>query len=335
MFDLVKSIFSRNRSETKASEQGELESHSLVVQNYPASIGIPLHRRKLLYVSRGSARNHAFGMEFTISIEGTGKVDLKSSVPDDPSTIYSTLPVREPEQKTPIPALPYFPSYSGMLPEQRAVYLKWLGDISQEIETGYVFVYYYGLERQLVEGDFDAAVDEILLLRKFHKNSSFQTYSASALVHSCLIRRRIDMLQRLYSQPDFDYYDNSNLLILHHSGLDILPDMMFRLANCLQGVNRRYLKLKPDLYQSVLVDMLNREFGKPSYPFADRFLLADVRGIPYPIFANISLPNEVRTPSLPNLLHHKPFQLELNAFFKKVHDSIKQQSTRKKRDSIN
>jgi hypothetical protein len=330
MFGLIKSIFSKDKTEAKAPDSNKSESQYLVTQHLPMLVKIPTYRTELLYISRGKPRGHGFGMEISLSIESDGNVSLKNEVPDDPSTIYSTLAVREPKQNELVPSLPYFPSYSGMLPEQRAIYLRWLCDVSQEIDTGYVFVYYYGLERQLIDGDFDAAVDEILLLRKFHENGSFQSYSASALVHSCLLRKRLDVLQKLYSTPDFDYFGNSNLLILHHSGLEILPDMMIRLAKCLNGVNRRYLKLKPEIYLNALIETLNADFGKPSYPFADKFPLQDVNGIPYPIFANISFPSEIRAPSLPNLLNHPPFQHELGEFFQKVHDSVKQQPRQRK-----
>lgn len=330
MFDLIKSIFSNKKSEAISPTQKESGLHLLSVQNYPALVKIPLYRKELLYLSNKEPRGHGFGLQISITISAGGNIATDNEEPDDPSTIYSTLLVREPKPNELITRLSYFPSYSGMLPEQRALYLRWLCDISQEIDVGYVFVFYYGLERHLIAGNFDGAVEEILLLRKFHKNSSFQSYSASALIHSCLIRKRLDVLQKLYTYPDFDYFDNSNLLILHHSDLEILPDMMIRLAKCLYGVNRRYLKLKPDLYLKVIIDTLNNDFGKPSYPFAANYELQNIRGVPYPIFANISFPSEIRSPSLPNFLQHPKFQQELGSFFQKVHDTVKQQPRQRK-----
>jgi hypothetical protein len=330
MFDLIKSIFSHKKTEAISPTKKESEGHALSIQSYPALVKIPLYRKELLYLSNKEPRGHGFGLQISFSISDDGSVAMDNEEPDDPSTIYSILPVGEPKPNELVPKLSYFPSYSGMLPEQRALYLRWLCDISQEIDVGYVFVFYYGLERHLIAGNFDDAVNEILLLRKFHKNSSFQSYSASALIHSCLIRKRLDVLQKLYTDPDFDYFDNSNLLILHHSDLEILPDMMIRLAKCLHGVNRRYLKLKPDLYLKVLIDTLNNDFGKPSYPFAANYELQNIQGVPYPIFANISFPSEIRSPSLPNFLQHPKFQQELGIFFQKVHDTVKQQLRQRK-----
>lgn len=298
----------------------------------PAIIKIPPYRQKLLFISHSKPRGHGFGLQFTISISAQGNIDLNSEVPDDPSTIYSTLPAADPKHAENVPKLSYFPSYSEMQPEQRGLYLRWLYDVAEPIDIGYVFVYYYGLERHLVYGDLDTAFEEIKLLRRHHDNGSFQSYSASALVHSCLLRKRIDKLQELYASG-FDYFDNSNLLILYHSGLDILPDMMFQLATILTGVNRRYIRLKPDVYKQQISNMLVEKFGKPSYPLTAKFTLDGVEGIPYPIFANISFPSEVRTPRLPNLIRHPAFHAEMSAFFEAVHEAVKSESKGKRKNA--
>jgi len=211
-----------------------------------------------------------------------------------------------------------------MEPSQRGLYGQWLSDTSREIDVGYVFVYYYGLERQLVSGSFDTAVEEILQLRKRHKNSSFQMYSGSALVHACLLRKRLDTLQRLYLHEDFDYFGNSNLLALHYGNQDILPDTLIRLARCLTGVNRKYVKEKPEVYREMLIEELRKNFGKESYPFAIRFPLKNIESVGFPVFANISLEPNIRTPLLPNFFRHPPFQEEFESFFKNVHKAVVQ-----------
>ena len=299
----------------------------------PAINKIPPYRKEILFISYDKPKGHGFGLQFTISISEAGDVGLNQEVPDDPSTIYAVLPAVDPSSPDNVEKLSYFPSYSEMSPEQRGLYLRWLYDVTAEIDIGYVFVYYYGLERQLVYGDFDAAFDEIQLLRRHHDNGSFQSYSASALVHSCLLRKRADKLQELYSTGDFDYFGNSNLLILCYNNLEILPDMMFQLATRLSGVNRRYIKLKPELYKEKISEVLVNKFGSAGYPLASRFSLDEVEGIPYPIFANISFSPDVRTPRLPNLLRHVAFQNEMGAIFKEIHEAVKSESKRKRKNA--
>ncbi|HUW46441.1 MAG TPA: TerB N-terminal domain-containing protein [Dehalococcoidia bacterium] len=310
-----------------------LNSLILRTTKQPAINRIPPYRKELLFISHDKPSGHGFGLQFTISVSNHGNVGLHQEVPDDPSTIYSTLPAVDPSPQEDVPKLSYFPSYSEMTPAQRGVYLRWLYDVTQEIDIGYVFVYFYGLERHLLYGHFDEAFNEILLLRKHHNNGSFQSYSASALVHSCLLRKRVDRLQQLYESGDFDYFDNSNLLILFHNDLDILPDMMLQLATRLSGVNRRYIKLKPELYKQKISEILIGKFGKPSYPLSSRFSLDEVEGIPYPIFANISFPPEVRTPSLPNFFRHAPFEAEMGAIFGEAHEAVKSASREKKKNA--
>lgn len=232
------------------------------------------------------------------------------------------LPVRDPLGMS-VGPVGYYPAYSAMTPEQRGQYLRWLCEPARSIDIGYVFVYFYGLERHLALGEFDGAFEEILYLRRHHRNSSFDSYAKSALVHACLIRRRLDKLSALYEDPSFDYFDNSNLLILHYSGLNMSVDVLMKVAGKLYGVNRRYLRSDPDLYRETLSEMLHACFGIYEYPLAKRFSLDDVEGTPYSIFANFTLPSEIRTPRLPDFFRHKPFIEELGDFFKQVHETVK------------
>jgi hypothetical protein len=282
---------------------------------------IPDYRKALLFFSTEEPPE---GSGITIQVSITNDGNITNHGIAEPSTIYRDLPVSNDEvQIQRIAKLDYFPSYKQMSPSQRSLYLTWLGDVAAPVETGYVFVYFYGLERHLVYGKFDEAVKEIMLLRQHHDNGSFQSYSAAAVVHACLLRRRLDVLQELYLNQNLDYFGNSVLLILHHQNLDLMPDILLKLAMNLRGVNRKYLREVPDLYEISLRTELIEKFDKESYPFAEFFPLNLVFGVSYPIFANYSLPSDVRTPALPNLMDHQPFEDELGSFFHRVHERTK------------
>lgn len=81
------------------------------------------------------------------------------TVGDEPSSIDPSLPVR---RGGTVAELPYWPSYRGMTPAQRATYLEWLatGRENPSIEIGYVFLFMYGLERRVFV-DRASAVDEV------------------------------------------------------------------------------------------------------------------------------------------------------------------------------
>ncbi|CAG4911635.1 TerB N-terminal domain-containing protein [Paraburkholderia saeva] len=281
---------------------------------------IPPHRRELLFISDADPPISTALMSLVMTADGS----LEQST-DDPSTIYVKLPVNHNRPGDIVPKMGYFPSYARMTPEQRWLYLSWLRDVTAPIDIGYVFVYYYGLERHLVHGDFEGAIEEILLLRKHHNQGSFNAYSSAALVHSCLMRKRADVLMRLYQEHGLDYFENSSLLLLHAQGLDLTPDMLLRLVliTQIEGVTKKYVKENIDLFRESLMAILHEDFGRDSYPFAGKYDMSKVKGISYAIFANISLAPEVRTPALPNLLHHKPFVDEVGSFFRRVHEETK------------
>ncbi|RYG29868.1 MAG: hypothetical protein EON93_15870, partial [Burkholderiales bacterium] len=93
-------------------------------------------------------------------------------------------------------SMPYWPSYSGISPEARRVYLEWLatGRSEPSIEMGFVFLYFYGLERRLFveNADTDLIVEEVKRLRSIYgRNGSFDTYS----------RNLVDAASMLQGEP--------------------------------------------------------------------------------------------------------------------------------------
>ena len=96
-------------------------------------------------------------------------------------------------------ALPYWPSYVHATPEQRARYLEWLaGNRSDEsVEQGYVFIYFYGLERRVLvdRADYLPVLEELCRLRKIYSRChSFIGYSSIlAWLTVALAGRTIDV----------------------------------------------------------------------------------------------------------------------------------------------
>ena len=101
----------------------------------------------------------------------------------DSSFIDPALPVAKSSASA--GRLGYWPSYRTISPESRRRYLEWLasGKRASDAEIGYVFLYFYGLERRLLieEPPFDevrALVAEIERLRTIYAgNRSFDGYS--------------------------------------------------------------------------------------------------------------------------------------------------------------
>ncbi len=104
--------------------------------------------------------------------------------PPDASLIESGLPVSSSGKFA--EQLPYWPSYRAASPPQRSRYLDWLigGRCDPNVELGYVFIYFYGLERRSIvdRADHAAIAFEILrLLPMYGYSRSFRRYASSLL----------------------------------------------------------------------------------------------------------------------------------------------------------
>ena len=87
----------------------------------------------------------------------------------------------------------YWPSYNHISPQSRAAYIEWLASDRKDPEAyiGYVFLYFYGIERRILvdaaagdvlETEIDALIDELQRLRSIYgDNRSFNGYATNLL----------------------------------------------------------------------------------------------------------------------------------------------------------
>lgn len=156
---------------------------------------IPNKVLNLLWFANGTRQNY-FSKTNNVVFDFVGHtISISSSILNEPSAIYIDLPIDN-TFISPTP-LDYFPSYEKLTPQERAAYINWLTDITAPIDIGYVFIFYYGLERHLLFGNSEDALKTILLLRKYHKNDSFLFYSGGAVVLYSLIHNKLDILQSI------------------------------------------------------------------------------------------------------------------------------------------
>lgn len=315
------------------SDRAQLPAVSKCIAMRGAEFKIPPRTAELLFLSADDPATATSGLTISISVDlGAGQVTTTDLGPSEPSTIYLHLPVRRPTDVSQVPRPPYYPTYVGLTPEQRWVYLSWLTDVSQSINIGWVFIYYYGLERHLLSDKLDLAFDEILLLRHAHPHPSLLGYSTSALLSACIVRKRSDLLRILYQQEGVFKVDNAELRLLHHLGIDLSPRTLAEIGNHLPEVNRRYIRANRPLFELVLEDVLTRRYGRAQFPFGDRYQLDNVPRRPDLLFANISFPDHIRTPTLPNFLNYGPFTDEVKEVLRETHELVKN-SLRSSRDT--
>lgn len=100
----------------------------------------------------------------------------------------------DPPQPEPPKSLGYWPQLGELKPYQVGIYLEWLagGRNDPNVDIGYVFLYFYGLERRsVVDGQDIVAIGyELLrLLNTYGASRSFRDYATSLLIHLVLTNR--------------------------------------------------------------------------------------------------------------------------------------------------
>ena len=139
---------------------------------------------------------------------GTGLRSVTSS-DVEPALIDPTLPVDRSIADCHQNRLNYWPSYSEATPQARGAYLHWLntGRKDPAADIGYVFLYFYGLERRAIHdsktdpfgaADLPAIRSEVdRLLRIYGNQNSFNGYAHRLLDFIAVT----DSPDSLYSQP--------------------------------------------------------------------------------------------------------------------------------------
>ncbi len=279
---------------------------------------------KLLYVSNDDPGGASFGLGVSLTVDLIGgTVNVRNLPATEPSTLFTRLAVRQPHDPDTVPRPNYYPTYAELAPEQKWIYLNWLRRVSEPVNIGYVFIYYYGLERQLLLGEFDLAFEEILHLRSHHQHPSFLSYSGSALLHSCVIRKRLDKLEYLNQTGTLVGLGNAELLIAYQLGFDLSAKGLINASRGIRGINRRYIKSNESLFEMALEECLRAKYGDSYFPFASRYQIKDLPRKPEMLFANVSFPREIRTPELPSFLDYTPFLDEVSAVLAEAHETVK------------
>ena len=147
---------------------------------------------------------------------GSGMIYVGTDLPSprhhyrpDNCLVDPTLPISNTTSDWSGAFMPYWPSYSELSPEQRRAYLDWLASGRSEpgIGIGYVFLFFYGLERRLF---YDLARDESpLLIAEVQRllalygktNDAFRRY-AQVFLHcaSCMNGE----MERFHIEPDLE-----------------------------------------------------------------------------------------------------------------------------------
>lgn len=121
--------------------------------------------------------------------------EQSSRATHEPSLIDARLPIHKSDADIPEKLTGYWPSYSTISPAARRGYLQWLsgGRTDPLVDIGYVFIFFYGLERRTIvdavndevaRAELPAIVVEVQRLKALYGgNSSFRIYASNLLNH--------------------------------------------------------------------------------------------------------------------------------------------------------
>ena len=176
----------------------------------------PQPRRSLSAQHKAEGDRLWIGPGQAISIAGHGipggMIYVGEELPDqwggelENCLIDPSLPVASARADTSGQNMDYWPAYHAMAPSSRLAYLRWLSNGRTDSDTyiGYVFLFFYGLERRLVleQSAVDASklIDEVRRLRAtYGENRSFARYSSALLDAAAVIFGQSD----LTLEPEF------------------------------------------------------------------------------------------------------------------------------------
>lgn len=221
--------------------------------------------------------------------------------PDEPSLLYLSLPVKEPLNPAVLERPPYYPHYAELTPEQRWMYWRFLSNpYDKSNDIGYVFIFYYGLERHLLCGKFEKAFNVILKLRNVYGNKSFQTYSSSALILSAMLHKRPDYAEKFLRSlhKDYEYQMSGRLYLLCKFGLNmpVTPFDIMQFHKDFRFTNNRYIKNNPDIFlKNLKKNLVILTDGYEDLYASQYFSKSNIARIPNVrerIFANVSIMDE-------------------------------------------
>lgn len=279
---------------------------------------IPREIFNLLWFLNGKYKNYTP----KVSTNNVGEIvfTIYMNTDIEPSAIDINLKIQKPKNPMFVESLGYFPRYDILNPEQRWIYLNWLQDIRKQVDIGYVFLFYYGLERWLFTDNYEQAFLTILSLRKHHKNKSFQSYSFNVLIAALLFHNREDLFEKLIEISEDISVSGLYLYLKKILNIDLNADEIISIASDVDFTNKRYIKSNYDLFKKALIQILNTKYNLDVYPI-NKIDIEKCSFKSFNIVANTSLsPREI---NLPNLISNNVFKKEIYMLLEETHENVK------------
>jgi hypothetical protein len=315
---------SKNKSNSTENTQNKstvaiIGKNNEIIQDFQ----IPEPTKSLVWVTNESSSKIASPMEIRVSFkiengEIKGEFNNQPNFFAEPSLLWTQLPVEVNDELETNPM--YYPTYSQLSQKQRYQYINWLRNIEQKTNLSYVFLYFYGLERHLVIGNFDLALEETIRLEKT-QDLKFRAYIVNSLVGAIALRKRFDVIEKI--SFIFDEASNTTLGLRSLTRKSLTAKEMMKLAYRVEFKNRKYIKEQPELFEKEL-EKLIKEFEEERGLIWD---LIDPKLTPQrdqQFFLNLSIPSEIRSMVWPQIIDNVEFKNIIHKLLSDTHQNVKE-----------
>lgn len=216
----------------------------------------------------------------------------------DPSTIFVQASIKSVDDHKNLEKLPYNPAYVNISPQQRFAYLKWLQDVREPIQIGYVFMFYYGLERGLPYEDYEKYFSMIKFLREFHKNKSFLNYSRKSLIYSSIVYNRLDKLDTLQDILGDDTWGNESICLAYLTKKGINAENFLKIMRDVMKYKISFSRKKATLYLDELNRYIITKLKSDTIPLHELLHENHIKKTTTYIYANYSIHPERRSKTI-------------------------------------
>ena len=332
-------LFGRNnQSNNQPSQNTNIAVRNTALQPSQPMLTVHSDIKDYLWIGDGKFKNYvptSSNDTVTINVQGISLTITFKSI-EEPSLIYMGLPVGETRGAVERP--PYYPVYKELTPEQRGIYWKLLANpYDNSIDIGYVFILYYGLERYLLTDKYEEVIDVILKLRDVHQNKSFQTYTANAVILTCLHRQRADIVQKFMNSLDkeYEFSFSSNLFLIckYSLGMPLSAVEVMRMAKSFEFTKNNYIKKYPDIFLTMLSQNINELYKSDGIPWDKLLTRSEFQKLPKEdayIFANESIRD--KTIKVPSMLTSFKLKKTIYDLLDNSHEDVKKQLAEKRKN---
>lgn len=265
-------------------------------------------------------------------------ISFSTSSSEEPSLISLECPIAFEVDFETVESPSYFPVYADLNDKQKRVYWEFLKNpYDNTFNIGYVFILYYGLERHLLEGNLDTSFDVILKLRKVHKNSSFQSYSAEALILICFLYKRSDLIQKFYhsinEESESSFSHNLSLLCKMSLHIPLTSFDIIKMQKTFQFNKTNYTKKYPKLFIETLESVMKEKQNTNEIYLNHYISTEELYELPQKemnIFANVSL--NVRHTDIPLICEHIKLKEIIFDLLNETHERVKKHLAKLKKE---